>query len=161
MKHFFALGLAMFVTACGCNDASSQPASPVQQKLDAAALLVDNRSVGIAKILYSPPRESPSRITLDSLVAGAPYALQLSSSAVQEHSRGLGNALRKTHPSHTNWSGGVNLAVVLYNQSGDEILRAGFEESDCKGYVGSEPVQATCDLLNWGKSLLSSSTKRE
>lgn len=154
MGHIHSLSLVLLLLLVGCR-AEPKKSSGVQERLNETALLLDTDSIDSIKLVHSLPGEHWPRITLDSLVNGGTYALQLSRSAIELHSGELAEAFRSADASNSKWSGEVNWAIVLYDQGGKERARIGFDESGHNGYIGADAVQLKgSGIAKWARRTL-------
>ena len=119
------------------------------------ALLLDTNSIDVIRIVHAPPAEHPFRITLDSLIAGGPYSLELSGTGLELHSHKLAEAFRSADVSSSKWSGEVTWALVLQDRAGNEVIRIGFDESGQNGYVGKDAVRMKgTGVATWARKAL-------
>lgn len=139
----------------GCQTGVRKPVSQYQGKLNEAAFLLETNSISAIQLVHSPQMEHPFRITLDSLVAGSAYSLKLSGQALDTRASKLAEALRSSDAvGSADWNGDVTWGIVLYNNSGKEVVRIGFDNSGRNGYLGTQAVRLNGRLLKLATKML-------
>ena len=149
-----ALISVLVLVLAGCKSAPKILTSLPQNKLNHAALLLDSESIGAIRVVHSPPSEHPSRIALDALLLHSPYSLELSETALDARRSRVAVALRSSDAVNADWSGDVNWGMVLYDHSGKEMIRIGFDESGRRGFVGTDAVRMNDNLLGLCRKLM-------